>query len=670
MTVDAGMYIGLTERLAVSSSQFYDDLGTISPELAEWANRSGLSKGKTELRRVLARQASLAELLAALLGRLGEGGFSGELPFASLPGNAATRYMSSELDGLIAELEGALSDDILGRLYESMTPQDARRTLGQYWTPSPIAELMAAWAIEAGPRMLDPAAGSGRLIQAFERESARRATHEKLPPHSRAYEISPIVLSIAQANIALEGRSKAERDFRLEDFLAAPIEKEGFDSVVCNPPYTRHHLIPEESKRLFIDRTLAEFGVRLSGFTSLFVYFFVRAISAVRQGGRISFITPSELYEASYSKQFKKLLLENAIPKAIISFDKSHQVFEGVDTAGCITLAEKGVEPSATALIEVSSWPGTEAILKAIEAGEDRHANWGTVKSLPTSMLEPSAKWSNVRRMSTPASSLPPLCSIAKVVRGVATGANSYFCLSHEEARRHNIPENYLTPVVTQTRTVQNYKLDSDDLEILGDGGRKVWLFNCRDRKEDAPQEVRDYIELGERLKLHERSLLKLKKSKWHMVERRASPPILFTYLSRGNTRFIHNVAGAQALNVFLLIYPKQSISCDPRKVKAMAAILNSAKIKAQLHLIGRSYGGDTIKLEPREMDKLPVLDPRLMSSDELETVNRSFDALCEDPTDADRQRVLDEAVDRLAAKYDGQTFEKVAQASLFPMTD
>lgn len=69
-------------------------------------------------------------------------------------------------------------------------------------------------------------------------------------------------------------------------------------------------------------------------------------------------------------------------------------------------------------------------------------------------------------------------------------------------------------------------------------------------------------------------------------------------------------------------------------------------------------------------MDKLPVLDPRLMNHNELGTVNRLFDALCEDPTDADRHRVLDEAVGKLVAKYDGQIFEKEAQASLFSMTD
>lgn len=662
------MYTGvresLAEGLAVSSAHFYDELETIPPELIEWASRFGLSNGKAELRGVLARQVSFAGLVGALLERLRHEGFServdlGEFPFDCLPDRIGARYTDAELDALIDELRGALPEDVLGRAYESITPQDARRTLGQYWTPAPIAEFMGAWAAGAGPRMLDPAVGSGRLVQALGREG--RASSGL---HVRAHEISPLVLMIAQANAALARRTDMELDLRLCDFLAAPTEE--FDAVVCNPPYTRHHLIPDKTKKMLIERTLAEFGVRLSGFTSLFVYFFVRAISSVREGGRISFITPSELYEASYSTPFKKILLQNAMPKAIISFDKSHQVFEGVDTAGCITLAEKESETPMTALIEVSSWPGTETLLEAIESGEDLRADWGTVKFLPKALMDASAKWSSSHRMAAPTNSLPPLASMAKIVRGVATGANSYFCLSREEARQHNIPKDYLVPVVTQTRTVQNYKLDLADIGRLGEGGRKVWLFNCRIRKEDAPQEVRDYIEMGEKLKLHERSLLKLKKGKWHMVERRDPPPILFTYLSRGNTRFIHNVSGAQALNVFLLVYPNDDISRDPYKVKAMTAILNSAAIKGHLHLIGRSYGGDTVKLEPRELDKLPMLDPRLLTDDEITKVNHLFDILCDEPTSVDRQRALDEEASNLISKYDGRVFEREAQASLF----
>lgn len=240
-------------------------------------------------------------------------------------------------------------------------------------------------------------------------------------------------------------------------------------------------------------------------------------------------------------------------------------------------------------------------------------------------MVEPAAD-------ERPASSLPTLSSIAKVVRGVATGANSYFCLSREETQKHAIPQRYLTPVITQTRLVQNYKLDPLDIERFENEGRKVWLFNCQEPRKDTPLTVQAYIEKGEQLGLHKRSLLKAKKGKWYMAERRNPPPILFTYLGRANTRFVYNAAGVQALNAFLLIYPDELIARDPHKVKALTAILNSSPIKQRLHLVGRSYGGDTVKLEPREMDKLPVLDPRHLDADELKLVNRLFDEFCRKP--------------------------------------
>jgi hypothetical protein len=89
-----------------------------------------------------------------------------------------------------------------------------------------------------------------------------------------------------------------------------------------------------------------------------------------------------------------------------------------------------------------------------------------------------------------------------------------------------------------------------------------------------------------------------------------------------------------------------------------LGAILNSSPIKEQLHLVGRSYGGDTVKLEPREMDKLPILDPRLLDDDEVRRVNLLFEALCETP--------LDEEVSRLIYKYEGQAFEDETRISLF----
>jgi len=83
------------------------------------------------------------------------------------------------------------------------------------------------------------------------------------------------------------------------------------------------------------------------------------------------------------------------------------------------------------------------------------------------------------------------------------------------------------------------------------------------------------------------------------------------------------------ALNVFLCIYPIPTISRDETMLKALLAVLNSPVAKDALRHVGRTYGGDTIKVEPREMDRLPVLNPIKLTADERERLAELFDQLC-----------------------------------------
>jgi hypothetical protein len=71
----------------------------------------------------------------------------------------------------VSELTTALSaanyEDVIGPIYEEVVPQAERRKLGQFWTPRPIADLMARWCIRSTTaRVLDPASGSGALLLA------------------------------------------------------------------------------------------------------------------------------------------------------------------------------------------------------------------------------------------------------------------------------------------------------------------------------------------------------------------------------------------------------------------------------------------------------------------------------------------------------------------------
>jgi len=85
----------------------------------------------------------------------------------------------------------------------------------------------------------------------------------------------------------------------------------------------------------------------------------------------MAFITPAVVFEASYSQQVKAFIRQQLRLRAIITFDESLSIFEGVDTAACITLMEGAHAERPTAYlvtnVQIRQWPGVETILRTIE---------------------------------------------------------------------------------------------------------------------------------------------------------------------------------------------------------------------------------------------------------------------------------------------------------------
>jgi len=595
---------------------------------------------------------------------------------------AGATIQMPDLAALATALKNEQSD-VIGDVYASWVPQDARRTLGQFWTPRWIAQLMTRWAVQSpDDRVLDPASGSGVFLLIaldwLQRLGASAASQQ-----ITGVELSPLVFLMGLVNVLLH-HPNAQLRLRWGDFLmpkrephavlkepdatyvvgaqqmplpglemvAPAVLPNQFDAIVCNPPYTRHHQLPEAYKSAWAAAMKREYGIRLSRFSSLFAYFFVQATRMLAPTGRMAFITPATVFEASYSRQVKAFIRQQLHLRAIITFDEALSVFEGVDTAACITLIEGPQTPvgERTVHVQIRRWPGVEPVLHAIEQGSTAAVDWGTCRAVDLSALEPRRKWTVIgwENARFDSETFIPLSNIARIMRGIATGANDFFVLSDSEVAEWGLEKANLQPVLTKTREAPGYAFGQADFDRLGREGKKRWLLYLTEPVTPGTAEAR-YIQHGQAHGLHERSLVKTR-SLWYAMEQRDPAPIYFTYLSRKRSRFIYNQADVLALNVFLCIYPIPAIGRDETMLKALLATLNSLIAKDSLRHVGRTYGGDTIKIEPREMDRLPVLNPIELTADERERLAGLFDQLCRANSE-EAEKTVRQAIDETIAK-------------------
>jgi len=198
----------------------------------------------------------------------------------------------------------------------------------------------------------------------------------------------------------------------------------------------------------------------------------------------------------------------------------------------------------------------------------------------------------------------PTLGNFAKVLRGVATGANEFFFLTDEQVQNLKLPSEYLLPAIGRTRDVPDNEITRQILTSLRAQGRPTWLL-ALDGKPlgNYPKSIQHYIIKGEELGLPEKPLISQRRP-WYKMESRVAPPILFAYLGRRNSRFIRNFAGVVPLTCFLCVYPHRN---DLHYIESLWPILNHPDTLANLPLIGKSYGSGAIKVEPRALEKLPI---------------------------------------------------------------
>jgi hypothetical protein len=189
-------------------------------------------------------------------------------------------------------------------------------------------------------------------------------------------------------------------------------------------------------------------------------------------------------------------------------------------------------------------------------------------------------------------------------VRGIATGANEFFFLTKQRAQELEIPPALLRNAIGRTRDVIGDSVSKDRLLELDADGRPTQLLSPDGRAiETFSRPVQEYLKQGEKEGLSARTLIATRRP-WYKMESREPPAFLFAYLGRRNARFIRNLAGVVPLTGFLCVYPHDD---NPENVEALWRVLSHPDTVANLALVGKSYGGGAIKVEPRALERLPL---------------------------------------------------------------
>ena len=486
--------------------------------------------------------------------------------------------------------------------YLKIATKEHRKKYAQYFTPSPVAQLMCNWIAENRPStILDPSVGVGVFISAL--------AEMKLDADLYANDIDKNILQFAKS---VPGASRVI--FQQKDFLLDAGENR-YDAIIANPPYLRHHDFhyDEDIFSLIGNRN----SITIPKTMNIYGLFVLEICRRLNDGGRAAIIIPSEWMNSNFGKPLKDVLVYRGLIKNLLLFSHEDSQFAGALTTACILFIEKSSVSGGDEIktLYLTSELKENNINALIRRGDSSPGDL-ILNSYTPDVLAAAKKWDHLIRtfFTGEQSDSIRLKDISTTKRGIATGANEYFLLSVNRAKELRIREGNLTPCIGRAADVNGLIFSQEDLGQLIKEGVSTHLLTLRS---DLDENEALYIKLGEEMKLPLRHLLGVRKV-WYRMEKRQPAPILAAVQGRGFLRFVRNRTDVVNLTAFHGIYPKDQ---RPLYLDALTVFLNSQMVQEGSRKEQRIYGGGLIKVQPDDLLDIQIPDLRMLSEEKLAAI-------------------------------------------------
>ncbi|WP_165849743.1 Eco57I restriction-modification methylase domain-containing protein [Mycobacterium uberis] len=462
--------------------------------------------------------------------------------------------------------------------FAGKTAVSADKVRGGYYTPAPVARFLARWVRQAGRKILEPSCGDGRILREI----------TALTDQAHGVELL--------AREARKARTFCSVD--TENFFTwlRKTRMGSWDGVAGNPPYIRFGNWAANQRDPALE-LMGHAGLRPTKLTNAWVPFVVASTTLVRDGGRVGLVIPAELLQVSYAAQLREFLLSRFSEITLVTFEQL--VFDGILQEVVLFCGVAGAGPAQIRTVSVRD-ANTLDMLAEQELG---------VESAPA-LLHEKEKWTKyfldpaqirLLRKLKHANTMTRFGELADVDVGIVTGRNSFFTFTDAEARARGLRP-HCVPLVS--RSIQLSGLVYDTGCRAGDIAAKhrTWLL-------DAPRNPTDpalvtYIDAGERAGVDKGYKCAIRKP-WWSTPSLWIPDLFMLRQIHLAPRLTVNAAAATSTDTVHRV----RITANVAPI-ALATVFHNSATFAFAEIMGRSYGGGILELEPREAEQLPIPPP------------------------------------------------------------
>jgi adenine-specific DNA-methyltransferase len=525
--------------------------------------------------------------------------------------------------------------------------------LGQYYTPSEVAQTLTDWAIlDANARILDPSYGGCSFLNA-----ALTTLTEKdcLLPARQVFGVDIDHQSAKYLKTLFDAGASPTQYLR-KDFFETDINDFGgirFDAVVGNPPYVRYHNIPEQLQKL-AELRLAQYGMKISGRASYWAFFLLYSIRFLRPGGRLAMLLPGAFLHTDYSAKVRELMISHFERVKIHLLQE--RIFEGTQEETVIVCAEGAGLPNKS--VQVNQTSTIVELRQSLKNGHnhthvagDESGDGGWLRAC----LDKGALEIYDELIGNP--NVIRLGDWVDTRIGVVTGCNKYFILSPNKREYLGIPEEYFVPLIRRPAYLSGLAVTNRDLKVLEKQDKNYLLLNPPEKRWRMAAALRRYIEQGEEKGVNDAYKCK-SRTPWYIVPQTYAPAAFVPCMAATWARLVVNRSNYTCTNnIIRLTWKEKRPDMDWIRL-AIGTLSTFSQMSAEL--VGRSYGGGVLKLEPTELTRWAV---PLIPTEITQQLARQIDKLLRQGNFIAATEAVDEALASTIRRLSSRNVKKLRTA-------